>query len=226
MKKKFIWIFIALLLFSVLVFLFLWYYENKSQQKQKKSHYYLSENEISLLKEGDIILRHGYGLVSDLIVESLAEKFDISHCAILAKDSLGKFIVIHSVSSTVSDVDGVQWQYLQPFIHDSKENTVVVVRYKGKTDEERTKIAERAHYYLDKKIPFDNSFDIYDTTEYYCNELIWKVFKDVYQTDIYGEKFDKGKYEYMKFDTFLDTAKFETIFNHFERNQKHLNKSK
>ncbi len=216
MKKKLIWIFIALLLFSLLIYLFLWYYEHISQQKQKKTHYYLSDKEVSLLKEGDIILRHGYGLVSDLIVESLREKYDISHCAILAKDSLGKFIVIHSVSSTVSDVDGVQWQYLQPFIHDSKKNTVVVVRYKGKTDEERKAIADRAKYYLTKKIPFDNSFDIFDTTEYYCNELIWKIFKDVYHTDIYGEKLNMGKYEYMKFDTFLDSTKFDILINHFE----------
>lgn len=217
MKKKVIWIFIALLIIGLLVYAFFWWYEYKSQQKQKISHYSLTNIEISELQEGDIILRHGYGLVSDLIVESLNEPLDISHCAVLAKDSLGKFIVIHSVSSTVSDVDGVQWQYLQPFIKDSKENSVVVVRFKGKSDEERKTIAERAHYYLNQKIPFDNSFDIYDSTEYYCNELIWHIFKDEFKVDLYKDKFAKGKFDYMKFDTFLDTTKFDVIINHFDR---------
>lgn len=217
MKKKFIWIFIALLILGLLAGLFYMYYEYNSQQKQKHTKYSLTQQEISELCEGDIILRHGYGLVSDLIVESLQESLDLSHCAILAKDSTGQFIVIHSVSSTVSDVDGVQWQYLQPFIKDSKENSVVVVRFKGKTEVERKKIADRAHYYLDRKIPFDNSFDIYDTTEYYCNELIWHIFKDEFSVDLYKDKYAKGKYDYMKFDTFLDSTKFDIIINHFDR---------
>jgi hypothetical protein len=215
MKKKLIWIFIALLLLGLLVYLFLWYYEYKSQLKQKKSHYSLTQKEVSQLREGDIIMRHGYGLVSDLIVESLNEPLALSHCAILAKDSTGKFIVIHSVSSTVSDVDGVQWQYLQPFIRDSKDSSVVVVRFKGKTDEERKTIADRAHYYLSKKIPFDNSFDIFDTTQYYCNELIWHIFKDEFSFDLYKGKY--GKYDYMKFETFLDTTKFDVVINHFKK---------
>ena len=78
----------------------------------------LSEDEITLIQDGDIILRHGNGLVSDLIVKSLHEEFDISHCAIITKKN-NDFVVIHSVSQSLSDYDGVQSQSLKSFVKSS-----------------------------------------------------------------------------------------------------------
>ena len=200
-------------------YLFLLIYDYHSRQEQIVSNYTLSPKEISLLHDGDIILRHGYGFVSDMIVETLNDSSGLSHCAILTQYK-GNWIVIHSVSSTLSDVDGVQWQDLATFVNQSKKKSIVVIRYKhGKNDSDLARIGTRAKYYLDKKIPFDNSFNLFDSTSFYCSELLWKVFKDEYHVDIFESKYRPKHYDYMKFDTFLDTTNFKIIIDHRKKNK-------
>ena len=217
MKRKLIIFFIVIAGLALLIYLFLLIYEYRSRQEQIVSRYTLSPKEISLLHDGDIILRHGYGFVSDMIVKTLNDSSGLSHCAILTQYK-GHWIVIHSVSSTLSDVDGVQWQDLNTFVSQSKKNSLVVMRYKHvKNDSDAARIGARAKYYLQRKIPFDNAFDIKDTTAFYCSELLWRVFKDEFHIDIFEAKYSKKHYDYMKFDTFLDTSNFKMIIDHRKR---------
>lgn len=169
-----------------------------------------------MLQDGDIILRHGYGFVSDLITETLSENVNVSHCAIFVKSDTS-MDVIHSVSQSLSDYDGVQMQNLKKFINDSKKNSVVVVRYKFKDGDDKTLIGKRARYYLEQKIPFDNNFDYTDSTEFFCSELLWKVFKDAYNIDIYEDKYGKSNNEFMKFDIFFNPKYFEIVFSHHQK---------
>jgi len=197
--------------------MFLFLYNYRTEQEHSFSTYTLSKKEINLLQNGDIILRHGYGMASDIIVKTLNEKYDISHCAIICKDS-NQINVIHSVSQSLSDFNGVQTQTLSRFINDSKKNSVIVVRYKNPQHTDNTLIAERATYYLSKKIPFDNDFDIDDSTNIYCNELIWRTIKDSYYVDIFKNQLkDEDKKSHYKFYALWDTTNFEIIINHHLR---------
>lgn len=218
MKKIIIIIFIALFFIGFSGWLFLYLYNYYSDQDQSVSYYHLSSNEIAQIQDGDIILRHGFGFVSDMIVEKLGETYDLSHCAIVCKDSTSLF-VIHSVSSSVSPYDGVQSQELEPFIRDSKKNSVIIVRYKPKDKSRSNKgISLRAREYLKKQVPFDHSFDINDSSELYCTELPWKCILNEFGDDILMDRYNRRK-DHMRFDSFLDTSRFEIIINH------HLRKS-
>lgn len=202
-----------LILFVIISFIgvFLFAYDFRIGQEHSFSTYSLSNEEINQLKDGDIILRHGFGMVSDIIVKTMNEEYDISHCAILVKDK-NRFNVIHTVSQSLSDFDGVQSQTLTRFVSDCKENSIIVVRFKGNSD---TLIAHRAKYYLSKKIPFDNDFDIKDSSKLYCTELIWKVIKDTYHVDIFKEQLlEHDKKSQYLFKTLWDTSHFEIIINH------------
>jgi len=222
MKRKFIVFFIVVTLIILSVYLFLRIYEHCSRQEQVISAYTLSSEEAALLRDGDIILRRGYGFVSDMIVKSLNDNTGLSHCAILTQFK-GHWIVVHSISSTLSDVDGVQWQDLRTFIKQSKKKSVVVMRYRyGINGADLARIGDRAKYYLEKKIPFDNAFDLFDSSSFYCSELLWKVFKDEYHVDIFKSKYCPGHYDYMKFDNFLDTSNFKVIIDHRKKTQKHF----
>ena len=212
MKRIFGIVFIVLISISASFWLFLHAYDYRSLQEQFFYNYHLSKQEIQKIHDGDIILRHGYGLVSDLIVEQLKEKYDLSHCAIVCKDDTN-FMIIHSVSSSLSNVDGVQSQDLKSFINDSQYNSVVVIRYKPKINKPASAIARKAKYYLKKQIPFDNAFDINDSSQFYCTELLWKVILNEYGDDILAGKNNQRK-DHLKFDTFLDTTKFEIIIDH------------
>ncbi|HNW69169.1 MAG TPA: YiiX/YebB-like N1pC/P60 family cysteine hydrolase [Bacteroidales bacterium] len=215
MKRTIVIIFIIILSIAASLRLFLYAYEHHSMQEQSFYRYTLSKEELAKIQDGDIILRHGYGLVSDMIVEQLDEKYDISHCSIVCKTDTN-YTVIHSVSSSLSDVDGVQSQDLKNFINESQYNSVIVIRYKPKIDKPRSAISRKAKYYLGQHIPFDNAFDINDSSEFYCTELLWKVILNEYGDDIMQGKNNERK-DHLRFDTFLDTTRFDIIINHHLR---------
>jgi uncharacterized protein YycO len=212
LKKVFY--FVIVLFISIALFLFI--YENNSKQEQILSTYTLNQNELKKIKDGDIILRHGYGMVSDMIADFLNNTQDVSHCAIITQNDTG-FSVVHSVSQSLSDYDGVQTQDLKTFIRDSKKNSVIVLRYKNSKDICPSPVSKYAKYYLKKKVPFDHSFDITDTSEFYCTELIWKVFKDAYDVDIFSTYYGDDDIGHLKFKMFTDTNYFEEIINHHNR---------
>ncbi|HOY30947.1 MAG TPA: YiiX/YebB-like N1pC/P60 family cysteine hydrolase [Bacteroidales bacterium] len=215
MKKIVVILFIIILSIAASLRLFLYAYEHHSMQEQSFYRYTLSDKEVDMIQDGDIILRHGYGLVSDMIVEQLDEQYDISHCAIVCKDDTG-CMVVHSVSSSLSNVDGVQSQNLKAFIRDSHYNSVIVIRYKSRINKPLSAISRKAKYYLAQQVPFDNAFNIDDSSEFYCTELLWKVILNEYGDDIMKGKNNERK-DHLRFDTFLDTTKFEIIINHHLR---------
>lgn len=193
--------------------MFLFSYENRSKQEQLLSTYSLSDIEVDKLEDGDIILRHGYGLVSDMIVKTLNDDLDISHCAIVSKRDTG-IAIIHAVSQSLSEYDGVQAQDLKTFIRDSKINSVIVLRYKLDDKSSYSKITKKADYYLKTRKPFDHSFDLADSSTFYCTELIWRIFKDEFNIDIFRNRYGKSNQEHLKFDLFMDTTFFKVVLNH------------
>ncbi len=207
--------FFSLAIILTAIILFLLTYNFRSEQEQKFSAYTLTSEELNLIQDGDIILRHGYGLVSDIIVETLKENFDISHCAIIRKEG-DNFKVIHTVSQSISDFDGVQEQTLPVFIHQSHKNSVMIVRYKWPEGNAGQRISAKAQFYLDEKIPFDNSFNINDDKEFYCSELIWRIIKDEFGVNIFPDMSDETK-KYLNFSNFYDPRYFDVIINHHNR---------
>ncbi len=216
MKKGILILFIALIILAGSGWGYYHYYDLQSLRDQETSNYRLSSDEIARIEDGDIILRHGYGLVSDMIVERLNENYDLSHCGIICKEK-DSIYIIHSVSSSVSPDDGVQTQGLNAFVHDAQKNSIVLIRYKNKgTSGSNAGISRRAKAYLQQKITFDHSFDLADSSDFYCTELIWKCIYNEYHDDFFTNHYDQRN-DFMRFDVFLDTNKFEVIFNHHTR---------
>lgn len=178
----------------------------KSSHKSDK----LSSAEVAMLCNGDIILRKGFGFVSNKIVEILDEPYSLSHCGIVVLDD-GEPYVIHSVSSTLSDYDGVQRCSLNRFFVDSKPNSILVVRYLGAETDNGALVTTDAKRYLEAQVPFDNSFDLTDNAKMYCTELVWKILLDNYSCDIYS---DHSSHNTLGFAPFMDTNRFKIIINH------------
>lgn len=207
MKKTLISFFI----FIITILLFLLAYEYKNQEEQFFYVYNFTPEEIEKLEEGDIILRRGYGLVSDMIVETLTEEYPISHCGIICKRG-DEFIVVHTISSSISDFDGMQDHNLKTFIFQSKKNSVIVTRLKLPKDI-RKKVCQKALYYLDKRIPFDHAFDINDSSFFYCSELLWRIIRTEANIDIFSSRNIIEK-KHLYFSHFYCPEFFDIIVNH------------
>ncbi len=216
MKKRLIRVSIITFAILLSIALFLFIYEYSSGQEQLFNRYSLSKSEIDSLQDGDIILRHGYGIVSDMIGKTLNEEFNVSHCAIVCRPNKDSIYIIHSVSSTLSDFDGVQACGLNKFMQESKPNSVIVVRYKQKNKKSLSCISKRANYYLQKQVPFDDSFNIKDTSKIYCSELPWLIFYNEFKDDIFNLE-SPNEIDHKKFSAFWNKNKFDIIINHQKR---------
>jgi hypothetical protein len=212
-KKRLIRVLIITLVILLSIALFLFIYEYRSGQEQSFNKYRLSKTELDSLHDGDIILRHGFGIVSDMIGETMNEKYNISHCAVVCKPSPDSIVIIHAVSSSLSDFDGVQTCEINKFMQESKSNSIMVVRYKPKINKDLSFISKRANYYLQKQVPFDDKFDIVDHSKIYCSELPYLIFKEEYNDDIFNAE-NKDLSTHRRFAAFWDTTRFSIIINH------------
>jgi len=185
------------------------------KEKQNLS-YQLSQEELELLQPGDIILRQGFGVVSQAISEFLNEEVRVSHVALLSKDGEENWQVIQSISKRVSNTDGLQQQNLASFVSESETNSVVVVRFRGyETDPGlHLRIERAAQHYLQQQLAFDHSFSLEDSTRFFCSELIWRLFLNEVGVDIF-EKMDKDvRRERLRFASFFDPDHFDVVINH------------
>ena len=193
-----------------MLFLYYTWYNNKEISKERKSTYTLSTKQKALLQNGDIILRHGYGMVSDYIVKLFNEPIALSHCGMIEKhgDTLR---VIHSTSSEEHMQDGVNLTDLDQFTKASHHHSIMVVRYKDLTPEQAEKITTYARQYAKKQIDFDYRFNTKDTSEVFCTELVWLAYKKILHKDIFIDK--NRQTNLLQFKHFYTSKTFNVVVN-------------
>lgn len=101
-------------------------------------------------------------------------RFDVTHSGILYRKN-GNWWVIHSLSSDVSNIDGMQEQPLNTFLKYSMPKKILIVRPLHSTLEQGRAVVERAKHYLKAQIPFDHLGTIDEPSQLYCTELIYQI---------------------------------------------------
>lgn len=123
------------------------------------------------LHEGDIALRRGRGVASYAVVNTDPDG-KYSHIGIIAKVD-GRLVVVHSVpgESRQGEQDKVKIESLQSFFSEDKAMKGALMRFKGDpyTAEKAARLAVKL---AEEGTPFDNDYDLEDTTRLYCTELI------------------------------------------------------
>ena len=217
--KKALFVFGILFLLLFVSYKAFFYFDKKEEQFQvskNKSNIRLTRSDINKLQEGDIILRRGYGYFSDMIADHLNTKgFDVTHAGILTKKN-NHWFVIHSLSSDVSEIDGMQIQKLTDFLKYSQPNKIIVSRFKKATENQRKEIATEAQKLLDLKIPFDHKGDIEDASKMYCTEMIWYILENQLQlAQIPKEKKAREVFFY-SMKCMYDTTYFDLVINKYK----------
>jgi hypothetical protein len=195
----------------------LYYLVFLSPENHKSAPYEIATTEFKELQEGDIVLRQGYGYFSRAIAKYQEAEYPVTHCGMLVEEGNG-FAVIHALSSSFSDFDGVQKQSLRRFLNESVPNTLMVVRFKGDTTIQQALVTQ-ANTFLAQEIPFDHEFDRHDSTKMYCTELFRNIFLATLDEDIFQFQLDRTNSDYYDVTTFLDTVFFQRIINHHSPNQ-------
>ncbi|MFD2600479.1 YiiX/YebB-like N1pC/P60 family cysteine hydrolase [Flavobacterium suzhouense] len=176
--KKFLFGLIMFFLLILISYKIFFYLDARSEKRQFALHLNkarLTKEQFLTIHEGDFILRRGFGYFSDIIAERLNNgSYDVTHAGIVVKRE-NKLYVIHSLSSDVSSIDGMQIQSLEHFLSYSMPDRIMVTSVKNSTPKIQQQIAQKAEFYLSKKIPFDHSGTFDNDSEFYCTELIWHI---------------------------------------------------
>lgn len=207
--KRLVFFFTALFLVA-LVYLVYQLFLNPENTKQV--YYPLSEPEKGLLRSGDILLRKGYGYFSEKIAGADTPPYQVSHCAMLINRN-NTWQVVHALSSSVAQFDGVQYQSLQQFLNESQANSLLVYRYRTTADTLRRIVLETCRY-ADENRPFDHAFDSDDTSSIYCTELFKLSFANILGRDVFLRSSDKEGKNLFNFAVFKDTSLFDCVLNH------------
>jgi hypothetical protein len=216
--KKILLILAVFFCFLLLCYNVFFYFDRKSELKsvtQNKAVTRLNDTELGKLHEGDFILRRGFGFFSDYISTTLNQgTIDVTHAGILVKKG-EEWFVIHSLSSDVTDVDGVQIQPLKTFLYYSEPHKIIVTRAKNANLATGKKVALLAEAYLQKQIPFDHTGIIDDDSELFCTELIWKILeKDLHHSTIPIDPKVRKKFFYTMTPMY-STDYFDIIINQY-----------
>jgi hypothetical protein len=167
--------------------------------------------EIATLQSGDIILRKGMCLPSDLVVALLGDGTGLSHCCMVLEGSAESgWRVVQSINASLTGIDGVQVQDLADFCRYNVADCLVAVRPSWSASQ-RAAAIEAAHEALARHLPFDNAYDSADDSALYCSELlVWILGRSGW----WRPEWTMWQGAFVSFRSFLDPAHFTILVDH------------
>lgn len=132
------------------------------------------------VQNGDLILRRGKGIMSDIAASFSITDRRFSHVGIIVMDGRVAHVV-HSVHDDDKGYNGVVREPLSDFLGDVSDWAV----YRLKLDrQQQDKLARTASRYAHQHIAFDTRFDLDSRNVMYCTELVWRASAEVSQPNL------------------------------------------
>ena len=165
--------------------------------KVKNEYYSIFKEDLSELCEGDLVFRKGLGTATRLV--NLADKNTIfSHIGILMKDVQDNWLIVHAVPGEQLETGGkevLKIDSVNVFFQSDRALAGAVYRLPMNEDKVQ-KIKREIIRLAEREIYFDHSFNIDDTTKFYCTELIHFIFSKVGEDITEGRKHSIPAFQY------------------------------
>lgn len=144
--------------------------------RQKTINYYTESDSIDF-HNGDLVLRRGKSLVSQMVL--LRDKHsEYSHVGVVVIKNGQPFVVHATPGEAEKDQpEYVKMETIQEFLDVEKSADFAVYSLTKQNSEIGTKVARKALDYYDQHIEFDSKFDLKDDSKLYCTELVWLAYK-------------------------------------------------
>ncbi len=127
------------------------------------------------ISSGDIVLRMGNGLVSEIAKSFSQREQRFSHVGILVQTKTA-MVVVHSVLEDEKNFNGVVVEKLDSFLKDASDWAVYRIKLPA---DKRHAIATEALKKATEKIPFDSEYDLQTKDRLYCTEFVWQTINRV-----------------------------------------------
>lgn len=127
------------------------------------------------LRDGDLLFRMGLEGASRVV--ATVGGGDFSHVGLTWQKD-GRWMVIHAVPNEVplGEEDRIKCEPLDSFFAPQRACRGAL-RKVDCPDSIAAKVARMAYEKYREKIPFDHDYDLWDTTRFYCTELVWYLYR-------------------------------------------------
>jgi len=129
------------------------------------------------LQEGDLVFRRGIGMVSRVVLA--ADKAgSYSHIGIVVKEN-SKWKVVHAVPGEPDyegDPDRIKMDDIQLFFHKDRAKAGALMRLSMDSDLSHSAARHAIQLYR-SRILFDHKYNLNDSSEMYCTELVDYIYK-------------------------------------------------
>ena len=146
----------------------------RDKQGQESQSPRIAVNEAAL-RDGDVILLRTSS-VRGLFVRVTDNAGDFTHAGIVRRRG-GVVDVVHADPERGLDGNrAVRRVSLAAFANDARASDVAVFRLRDERNGAARAAAEWAGVQAQKAVPFDEHFNLEDSTALYCTELLWRAF--------------------------------------------------
>ena len=126
-----------------------------------------------MLQDGDLVLRHGRGFVSDALLSFSTDDPKYSHSGIIKKEG-DRIFVYHAIGGEDQEINKTKKQPLEIFLHPQGIQKFAFYRYDLNPKELHDFDSLMTRYY-DTGMEFDLDFDMSTDDKMYCSEMIYKA---------------------------------------------------
>lgn len=161
---------IAVLVFSLLL---LWVHLHQREKKLMEQHIRVLYDTTEL-RSGDLMFRNG--LSAESLVVTQASNSDYSHVGIAYHMPSG-WHVIHAVPGEApqGEPEYLKCEPIADFYDPSRAMAGASASIRC-DNASALRAAREAFSKVEQKVLFDNDYDLNDTTELYCSELVWRAY--------------------------------------------------
>jgi hypothetical protein len=131
------------------------------------------------LQSGDVLLRLGTDITSEMLRQMNQTDKRYSHCGIVNIEHDTVF-VYHAIGGEFNPDQRIKREPLYSFCHPSENKAAAIVRT-GSTATQQLQIGQQAKALWAQGIPFDMAFDYQTDDRLYCAEMVSKAISHVLQ---------------------------------------------
>lgn len=150
---------------------------------QNLSRWLTAKPNLSQLRSGDLIFRHGRGIISNVLMSLGQREKKYSHAGIVSVEN-GNVFVYHAIGGEENISNKLRKDPLADFCNPADAHAFGVYRA-GLNDSQINSVMILASAYYKNGLQFDTKFDLNTDDKMYCTEFVYKIFKQALGNENY-----------------------------------------
>ncbi|MFM7310920.1 MAG: YiiX/YebB-like N1pC/P60 family cysteine hydrolase [Flavobacteriales bacterium] len=179
------WLSIALAVLALLLCAFLWIYDEDTaglRLDRRRQLWRAARPDITALRSGDLIFRHGRGVISNTLLKMSQREAKYSHAGVLIIED-GKAYVYHCIGGEDNPNSKMRRDHVSQFCDPEIAHAFGIYRLPLNENVNQRFLDEVKRKHEDGML-FDTSFDLTTDDEQYCTEFIFKILRSLEGMDL------------------------------------------